>query len=280
MIDYLNIGKYCIYNKSTQTKENYILGKIIECYNNQYYVVSIGTSLECIKVYDDSLITIIEESSNLPEALGEYFGGSSQVQEYYKVNGNDLNSLANTIMTKGSTSSPLEFNSGFESAIENIETITVEQLDVVNNGTTTVPQGKAYSPVNVNVPWLMQGPNPVENLGVIYEEETALKDTDYATWTPSTTSAVIQATSVGTTFTADMANYEYFLLWEFEFDPVYIDSASQIAMTTQFFYINAQCMAKRPSTLQMLQQSSFNGNFQSGISTNAFLIYYSKIGAL
>ena len=74
----------------------------------------------------------------------------------YIANSNDLISVANAIRTKGNTAAPLAFPNGFVSAIENIPTggggAEVLPLNVYDNGTYTAPEGKAYSPVVVNVP--------------------------------------------------------------------------------------------------------------------------------
>ena len=63
MIDYQNIGKYCIYAKySSGTIDDFVLGQIIGFYEDNsetYYVLSIGSSGECIKIYDDSKIQLI-----------------------------------------------------------------------------------------------------------------------------------------------------------------------------------------------------------------------------
>lgn len=73
----------------------------------------------------------------------------------YIVSGKNLTAVANAIRTKGGTSSALEFPDGFVQAIGDIQTggssVTVESLNVTQNGTYTAPSGKAYSPVTVNV---------------------------------------------------------------------------------------------------------------------------------
>ena len=57
-----NVGKEVIYNRSVDNIEDYVKGTIVGCYigeNEEYYITSIESSGECIKVYDDSLIEII-----------------------------------------------------------------------------------------------------------------------------------------------------------------------------------------------------------------------------
>lgn len=62
-LNYENVGKNVIYNRSVDNIEDYVKGTIVGCYigqDEEYYVTSIESSGECIKVYDDSLIEIIE----------------------------------------------------------------------------------------------------------------------------------------------------------------------------------------------------------------------------
>ena len=87
----------------------------------------------------------------------------------------ELTSVANAIRQKGKTSAPLVYPAEFVSAINDIQSggatitdttdshggtirtidtenpITVEPLEVTQNGTYTAPSGKAYSPVTVDV---------------------------------------------------------------------------------------------------------------------------------
>ena len=70
----------------------------------------------------------------------------------YLTNNEELTSIADAIRQKTGSSSEIIFPSGFASEIRGIETTSVEEITINQNGTTTAPEGKAYSPVNVNVP--------------------------------------------------------------------------------------------------------------------------------
>lgn len=61
-LNFENVGKEVIYNRSVDNIEDYVKGTIVGCYigtDEEYYITSIESSGECIKVYDDSLIEII-----------------------------------------------------------------------------------------------------------------------------------------------------------------------------------------------------------------------------
>ena len=225
MIDYSNIGKQVIYDKSYDSIENYILGTIIGCYigtNETYYTISIGTEGKVEKIFDDSVLEIIDSG-----------GGQS---------------------------------------------VDVIQLNAIDNVTYTAPIGKAYSPVNVNVPWLMQGPNPVENLGVIYEEETALKDTDYATWTPSTTQTTIEQFANAQPFTIDLQNYEYTLLSQFDFTGVYAENTEQKILTYRLIYVNLANIYLKPANKTDIIANNFNTTTNQSVQSVAFTFYMDSNG--
>lgn len=109
--------------------------------------------------------------------------------------------------------------------------VDVVSVDITTNGTYTAPSGKAYSPVNVNVnpPYLCIGKNPTL-LRTELKPKVYLKDTDYATWTPSTTATIIAPTTDEFTFDADMLNYDYMLCTQLYTHLYYDDGAQQKAM--------------------------------------------------
>jgi hypothetical protein len=62
MIDYLNIGKQVIYNRSYGSIDDYVLGTIIGCHietNNNYYIVSVDSFGKCEEVSDENLLEFI-----------------------------------------------------------------------------------------------------------------------------------------------------------------------------------------------------------------------------
>lgn len=72
--------------------------------------------------------------------------------------------IANAIIAKGVTLSPEDGFEDFSSAIANIPTgssISVEPLEITENGIYTAPENKAYSPVSVaiakDIPYITDG---------------------------------------------------------------------------------------------------------------------------
>ena len=62
-LNFENVGKNVIYNRSVDNIEDYVKGTIVGCYigeDEEYYVTSIESSGECLRIYDDSLLEIIE----------------------------------------------------------------------------------------------------------------------------------------------------------------------------------------------------------------------------
>lgn len=117
-----------------------------------------------------------------------------------------------------------------------------------------------------------------ELLEVIHEEETALADTTFNGWNPSTTAKAIQATKTAGTFAANFAKYNYLLKWEFSFVPVLNEGATKKA---QLIWEGAdlwQILNKRPSSLANIEAENFNGNACTTYFTVPFMRYYNTSG--
>lgn len=117
-----------------------------------------------------------------------------------------------------------------------------------------------------------------EFVQTVYNNETALADTLYASWTPSTTAKAIIATANATTFTADLANYEYILKWETSVD---VKLNSGATTKTQLIWEGAdqyQFLSKRPNSLANIEAMNWNGNNCSTYFTVPFMRYYNSSG--
>lgn len=87
-----------------------------------------------------------------------------------------------------------------------------------------------------------------------------LSATNFATWTPSTTASTIQATRTAGTFTANMATYDYYLIWETTIPVVMQSGATQNAMPIFLASFLVQNLTRRPSNLTNIEASNFNSN--------------------
>lgn len=117
-----------------------------------------------------------------------------------------------------------------------------------------------------------------EFVQTVFNDEVALEDTDFATWTPSTTAASIVASENITTFVADMANYEYFLKWE---TSINVELQSGATTKAQLIWEGAdqyQILCKRPSSMVNIQAMNFNGNVCFTYFTVPIMRYYNTSG--
>lgn len=102
-----------------------------------------------------------------------------------------------------------------------------------------------------------------------------LSETGFATWTPSTTAKDILTTqNLGTFVAADIANYEYYILWECTIPIVTDASATQKALPVFAVSSQVQSICKRPSTWANIEAENFNGSVCSSLTTGTFLRYY------
>lgn len=148
------------------------------------------------------------------------------------------------------------------------------------NEQTFVTKNKAMSDNLTINPflWDWKG-STVKKLDLTYSEETALEDTDYATWTPSTTAAVIVATkNLTQTLSTDMAQYEYILHWSYRFDAAYSSGATMKAQIVTECQDAWQHLFRRPSNLTNLDSETFNSNVCVTMTTAPLLVYYNTSG--
>lgn len=114
----------------------------------------------------------------------------------------------------------------------------------------------------------------------LYYQEYALEDTDFDTWTPSTTAKTIVASRTAGTFHADMSLYEYIQKWEITVNAAYSSGATLKAQIYKQYGDLYQSIYRRPNSWSNIEDWNFNSNAVN-TAYNAYLIrYYSTSGAL
>lgn len=157
-------------------------------------------------------------------------------------------------------------------------------LDVSDTTATsdTVENGKVFYNANGikttgSYIWNWVGSKP-ELVEKVYDEEVALEDTGFATWTASTTATSMRATENVDTFVADMVNYEYLLRWQYRLEVVYNAGATKKAIPKVECTEVWQTIFKRPSNLANLNSGTFNGNVCATVYTAPLYNYYNTSG--
>lgn len=107
-----------------------------------------------------------------------------------------------------------------------------------------------------------------------YLKEFTLYDTAFNGWTPSTTAKDILATATAGTFSADLENYEYYIVWKCGVDPVYTGTPTLKAHNLLTRAFEVQQIYKRPSSWANITADNFNGNVCSTMITQNLLRYY------
>lgn len=129
-----------------------------------------------------------------------------------------------------------------------------------------------YYDMSGNMAWLGKDAECIDS--AVYSVTDALKNTTFNTWTPSTTAATMVSAKSPKTFVADLANYEYYLVWECGVDMAYTGSP-----TLKAHFLFSRCylvqqITKRPSTFAKIQAKDFDGNACTSLYTSNFLRYY------
>jgi hypothetical protein len=111
----------------------------------------------------------------------------------------------------------------------------------------------------------------------------ALKDTDFNSWTPSTTAATVVASQTLSDSTqkyvaTDLLSgkYNYINVWEMEMPIVYTGSPSQVALPTFSCGLLIQSMFLRSSSYANILIGNMNNNVTAQTTLSSFLRYYGK----
>lgn len=148
----------------------------------------------------------------------------------------------------------------------------VETTDPVAGGTIVTITATPVYPFNFKgeqCEW-------VSNLG---SNSYALSTTTFDTWTPSTTAKAVKATANLTTFSADLANYEYIIKWETQADVAYDSGTTMNTCPIRQVACLYSYIFKRPVDLTAVGNGGRTSN--STVSyTSALTKYYNANGAL
>lgn len=107
----------------------------------------------------------------------------------------------------------------------------------------------------------------------------ALKDTEFNTWTPSTTAKEILATTTFGTISVDMKNYDYVIKWTFDTDLHYLTGATLKVMPIRQKAIAFAQTYRRPRYYSDFTAGNYNYNMASGNTTLApVFLYYNGSG--
>lgn len=149
------------------------------------------------------------------------------------------------------------------------------------NSTTTLGTSGKWCEDDITIAsiWNYLGANATK-ISNFADFSIALKDTDYNTWTPSTTAKEILATATFGTFSADMANYNYVIKWTFWTDLAYNAGATLKVMPYKQRSISTHETYRRPRYYSDFQTNTFNYNIVSSADYVASILYYNSSGTM
>lgn len=162
--------------------------------------------------------------------------------------------------------------------------VTVEALNVTQNGTYTAPAGTAYSPVTVNVsggggdPWSWMGKNPTK-VATLEDTRTYFKDTSIASWTWATSATNVRNSQTYTASTYDATDYDYVQVVKFN---AHFDYANWSAVNAvkDFAFFGAYSMHAYCRNYSAVQSSTPNGASSGLLASTYGLNYYSSNGSV
>lgn len=149
-----------------------------------------------------------------------------------------------------------------------------------NSTTTLGTSGKwCEDDITIASSWNYLGANATK-ISNFADFSVALTNTDYNTWTPSTTAKVILATDTFGTFSADMANYNYVIKWTFWTDLAYNVGATLKVMPYKQRSIATFDTYRTPRYYTDFQANAFNVNRISSVNNVASILYYNSSGTM
>lgn len=104
--------------------------------------------------------------------------------------------------------------------------------------------------------------------------DVKLSATSFASWTPSTTATDILATRNAGTFVADMANYDYYLVWETGIPVVVPASTTKKSLPIFTAAYQVQQLFRRPSSFAQIEAGTYSAAACISAYTNNFIRYY------
>ncbi len=132
------------------------------------------------------------------------------------------------------------------------------------------PDGRVVGSLNLN--------GNFEFVSTLYEDVIDLDDTDYPDWTPSTTAATVLTSSNVATFSADMDNYVYYIMWEICTTFEFVEDATLKAMPITEVALLPQAIVRRSSSLVNINAHNNNQNYCLTDTASTMLIYYTTGG--
>lgn len=111
----------------------------------------------------------------------------------------------------------------------------------------------------------------------LYSATFKLSETDFNTWTPSTTATAMLATaSVGTFTATDINLTDYFSRWLVDINLVYTNSTTAKGRYLRAVCDNWYCITKRPSNLTNITSGTKNANVCDAVVNLYAQLYYSS----
>lgn len=154
---------------------------------------------------------------------------------------------------------------------------TVSASDVLAPKTFVLPNGTLATGTKVLSPY----GEDMELVDTYPLEKKFLKDTDFNTWTPSTTAATIVATKViGTYDTIDLSRYEYLVRFLFDAHIAYVAGTTKKAASVRQIMEFFQYVYRKPSNLTQLAAANDNYDYCTTTYTAPFTEYYNADGNL
>ena len=180
---------------------------------------------------------------------------------------------AGRITVSGSNTSQLDTLAAATYTPTKGSSIVIPSGKFLTGDQTVNPIPEAY--YDMSGEWAFLGKDATIVKTDFYSKVDYLKNTSWHGWTPSTTAQTCVASVNCNTFTAtNVADYDYYIVWECGVDPVYTGTPTNKALPQLARAWFLQAIERRPSTWANIQASNFNNTVSVNTYNSSFLRYY------
>lgn len=158
---------------------------------------------------------------------------------------------------------------------ESAQVITPTTAGDLLSSVTVNPIPDKYKDMSGELAWMGAD---AEHVGQLYTQTISLAGTNFATWTPSTTAASIQATANVATFVPDMPAYDYIIRWTMDARIAYQEGATMKAATVRDVSQVYQAIFRRPGNLAALRSDTFATNACMTLASAYYADYFNTSG--
>lgn len=112
----------------------------------------------------------------------------------------------------------------------------------------------------------------------LFTKEDVLANTNFAHWTPSTTSVTIVSTAGRGPVSVNLGDYTYYVIWDCGINVVYSEDAEKKALEDCCRLYAVQQVFRKPNNVQQFKDANFGTNSMLAVFSTQYMHFYNGGG--